>query len=102
MQSYSNFTVACAVSVNAHGRYVGHGPIANRCGRCSWCWRWRVVEADRKQNTELLRARIGGYGAIGVITEVELDLDDNTKMERRIEVGPARRLPGVLRRPGAE
>lgn len=29
MQSYSNFTVGGAVSVNAHGRYVGHGPVAN-------------------------------------------------------------------------
>ncbi len=28
MQSYANFTVGGAVSVNAHGRYVGHGPIA--------------------------------------------------------------------------
>ena len=28
MQSYANFTVGGAVSVNAHGRYVGNGPVA--------------------------------------------------------------------------
>ncbi len=29
MQSYSNFTVGGSVSVNCHGRYVGHGPVGN-------------------------------------------------------------------------
>lgn len=28
MQSYANFSVGGSVSVNVHGRYVGHGPIA--------------------------------------------------------------------------
>ena len=28
---------------------------------------------------------MGGYGAVGVITEVELDLDDNVKIERHLE-----------------
>src|SRR6187431_871 len=27
MQTYSNFTVGGAISVNCHGRYIGHGPI---------------------------------------------------------------------------
>ena len=27
MQSYANFTVGGALSVNAHGRYVGQGPV---------------------------------------------------------------------------
>jgi FAD/FMN-containing dehydrogenase len=27
MQSYDNFTVGGSLSVNAHGRYVGLGPI---------------------------------------------------------------------------
>lgn len=29
MQSYANFTVGGTVSVNGHGRYVGHGPVGN-------------------------------------------------------------------------
>ena len=29
MQSYANFTIGGAVSVNAHGRYVGNGPVVN-------------------------------------------------------------------------
>jgi len=86
MQSYANFTVGGAVSVNAHGRYVGHGPIAHSVRALQIVLAdGSVVEADRQHNSELLRAAIGGYGAIGVITEVELDLDDNVKMERIIE-----------------
>jgi FAD/FMN-containing dehydrogenase len=86
MQSYANFTVGGAVSVNAHGRYVGHGPIAHSVRALQLVLAdGSIVEADRRHNTELLRAALGGYGAIGVITEVELDLDDNVKMERSIE-----------------
>jgi FAD/FMN-containing dehydrogenase len=86
MQSFSNFTVGGAVSVNCHGRYVGHGPISHSVRALQLVLAdGRIVEASRQQNPELLAAAIGGYGAIGVITEVELDLDDNTKMERHIE-----------------
>ena len=86
MQSFSNFTAGGAVSVNCHGRYVGHGPISHSVQAVQLVLAdGRVVEASRQENPELLAAAVGGYGAIGVITEVELDLDDNTKMERRIE-----------------
>ena len=53
----------------------------------------RVVETSRQENPELFAAAIGGYGAVGVITEVELDLDDNTRMERRIEPVPLADYP---------
>ena len=86
MQSYSNFTVGGSVSVNAHGRYVGHGPVGHSVRAMQLVLAdGRIVEADRTNNAELLRAAVGGYGAVGVITEVELDLDENTKIERSIE-----------------
>ena len=86
MQSFSNFTVGGAVSVNCHGRYVGHGPMSHSIRALQLVLAdGRIVETNRQENAELFMAAIGGYGAIGVITEVELDLDKNTKMERRIE-----------------
>jgi len=94
MQSFSNFTVGGAVSVNCHGRYVGHGPISHSVRALQLVLAdGRIVEATRQENPELLAAAVGGYGAIGVITEVELDLDDNTKMERRIENVPLADYP---------
>lgn len=89
MQSFANFTVGGAVSVNAHGRYVGHGPVGNTVRALQLVLAdGRVVEADLRRDADLFRAAIGGYGAIGVITEVELELDANTKLERRIESVP--------------
>lgn len=83
MQSYSNFTVGGSVSVNCHGRYVGAGPIAHTIRALELVdATGRVHELSRTQNPDLFAAVIGGYGALGVITEVELDLARNTRMRR--------------------
>ncbi|WP_211238957.1 FAD-binding oxidoreductase [Massilia alkalitolerans] len=86
MQSFSNFTVGGAVSVNAHGRYVGNGPVVNSVRALQLVLAdGTVVEATRSRNADLLRAAAGGYGAVGVITEVELDLAHNTRIARSVE-----------------
>ncbi len=83
MQSYSNFTVGGSVSVNAHGRYVSNGPVGNSVQALQLVLAdGSVVEASRDLHTDLFRAAIGGYGAVGVIAEVELMLQDNVRMER--------------------
>lgn len=83
MQSYANFTVGGAVSVNAHGRYVGNGPVVNSVRALQLVLAdGTLVEASRNSHAALFRAAAGGYGAVGVITEVELDLAHNTRIER--------------------
>lgn len=86
MQSYSNFSVGGSVSVNCHGRYVGKGPLINSLRSL------RLVTADgealelsRESHPELFRAVAGGYGGLGVITEVELALDRNGRIAREAE-----------------
>jgi FAD/FMN-containing dehydrogenase len=86
MQSFSNFTVGGAVSVNCHGRYVGRGPIVNSVRALQLVTAdSQVLELSRSQNPELFRAVLGGYGAFGVVTEVELDLDENVRLERIVQ-----------------
>lgn len=86
MQSFSNFTVGGAVSVNAHGRYVGNGPVVNSVRALQLVLAdGTVVEATRTRNAGLFAAAAGGYGAVGIITEVELDLAQNTRIERSVE-----------------
>jgi FAD/FMN-containing dehydrogenase len=86
MQSYANFTVGGSVSVNAHGRYVGHGPIGHTVRALQLVLAdGSIVEASRTDNEALFRAAIGGYGAVGVITEIELDVTDNVRIERFVE-----------------
>ena len=83
MQSFANFTIGGSVAVNAHGRYVGNGPLGNSVRALQIVQAdGTVVEASRAQHAALFRAAIGGYGALGVISEVELDLALNLPMER--------------------
>ncbi|EJN07376.1 FAD/FMN-dependent dehydrogenase [Herbaspirillum sp. YR522] len=85
MQSYSNFSIGGAVSVNAHGRYVGNGPVGYSVRALQLVLAdGAVIEASRTQRPEMFRAAIGGYGAIGAITEVELDLALNERIERSV------------------
>ena len=85
MQSSANFTIGGAVAVNAHGRYVGAGPLINSVRSLQLVTAaGAIVEASPTQNAELFHAAIGGYGGIGVITEVELELVANAKLERRL------------------
>lgn len=84
MQTYANFTVGGSISVNVHGRYIGLGPLVMSL-------RWvklvlangELLEASRTDNPEVFYGVAGGYGALGVIVEAELDLAENTRIERR-------------------
>lgn len=83
MQTYANFTVGGSISVNVHGRYMGLGPLVLSL-------RWikvvlvsgEAVEATPRSNAELFYGVVGGYGALGVIVEAELDLAENRRVER--------------------
>lgn len=89
MQSYANFTVGGSVSVNAHGRYVGHGPVGHSVRALQLVVAdGSLVEAGPDTQPELFRAAIGGYGAVGIITEVELDLAENVRIERVVNPVP--------------
>ena len=44
-----------------------------------------VVEVSQTVQPALFRAAIGGYGALAVITEVELEVADNLRIERVVE-----------------
>jgi FAD/FMN-containing dehydrogenase len=86
MQSYSNFTVGGSLSVNCHGRYVGKGPIVNSVRAVQLVTvDGKMLELSRSHEPELFRAIFGSYGGLGIITEVELELEDNTKIERIVQ-----------------
>ncbi len=83
MQSYANFTVGGSLSVNAHGRYVGLGPLILSVRSILLVLAdGSAIEASPRENAELFFGAVGGYGALGVIAEAELDVVPNTKIER--------------------
>lgn len=89
MQSYSNFTVGGSVSVNCHGRYVGLGPVGHSVRALQLVTAaGEVLEVGPQLRPDLFSAAIGGYGAVGVITEVELDVAPNVRIQRRVTPVP--------------
>lgn len=89
MQSYANFTVGGSLSVNGHGRYVGRGPLIGAVKSLSLILAdGSLVVASPTHEPEIFFGAIGGYGALGVITEATLELTDNTKVKRRAGLMP--------------
>lgn len=83
MQSYDNFTVGGSLSVNVHGRYVGQGPIILSVKQIKLVLaNGSLITASPTQNAPIYYSAIGGYGAMGVITEATLSLVENTKLRR--------------------
>ena len=83
MQTYANFTVGGALSVNCHGRYMGLGAVVMSVRAIKVVLAdGSVQEASPSSNAELFYAVIGGYNAVAVIVEAELSLADNVKVKR--------------------
>ena len=83
MQSYANFSIGGSLSVNVHGRYIGEGPIILSVKQFKIVLAdGKVVIASPEQNQDIFYGAIGGYGGLGIITEVTLQLADNVKVKR--------------------
>ena len=84
MQTYANFTVGGSVSVNCHGRYIGHGPIVSSVLEIKLVsTAGETITANRSENQDVFAAAVGGYGGVGVLAEIKLQLVDNVKVERQ-------------------
>lgn len=89
MQTYANFTVGGALSVNCHGRYIGEGPVIRSVESIKLVLAdGSLVTASPTENSDLFYGAIGGYGGIGVIVEATLRLADNTHIERSTDLMP--------------
>ncbi|HVJ39110.1 MAG TPA: FAD-binding protein [Stenotrophomonas sp.] len=83
MQTYANFTVGGSLSVNVHGRYVGLGPLILSVRSIDLVLAdGERVTASPQTNSELFFGAIGGYNALGVIVEAELQLAENVRVQR--------------------
>ncbi|MEN0060041.1 MAG: FAD-binding oxidoreductase [Bdellovibrio sp.] len=76
-QSSNIFSIGGSVATNIHGRDI-HGPLANSIKEIKFIdgnGVERVV--NRANDLQTFRALIGGYGGLGVITEVTLKVEKN-------------------------
>ena len=89
MQTYNTFTVGGALSVNAHGRYIGQGPLVRSVRDVTLVLAdGRVVTASPTVEPDLFYGAVGGYGALGVIANVTLDVAENSHVRRDDEKLP--------------
>lgn len=83
MQTYANFTVGGSLSVNVHGRYIGLGPLILSVSAIRLVLAdGSLIEASPDTNSNIFYGAIGGYGALGVIVEAELELANNLRLRR--------------------
>ncbi len=83
MQTYANFTVGGALSVNCHGRYIGLGPvILSVLSLDVILANGELVHTSPLKRPELFYACIGCYNAVAVIVNVELQLTENVAVKR--------------------
>jgi len=78
MQSDNIFTVGGSLSVNAHGWEPCSGPIASTVERIRLMLAsGEVRTCSRRENPELFRAALGGYGLLGLILEAQIKTAPN-------------------------
>lgn len=83
MQTYANFTVGGALSVNCHGRYIGEGAVILSVKSIEVILaNGDLTSCSPTENPELFFACVGCYNAVGVIATVTFDLADNIPVKR--------------------
>ena len=81
MQSNNDFGVAATFSVNAHGWAVPHGPMGSTVRSVEMVLPdGSQVMASRATNADLFRAAMGGYGLIGLLTALEIEVVPNQRL----------------------
>jgi FAD/FMN-containing dehydrogenase/uncharacterized membrane protein YhaH (DUF805 family) len=83
MQTYANFSVGGALSVNCHGRYIGLGPVILSVRSLDVLLAsGELVHTSPTENFELFFACVGCYNAVAIIVNAELELEDNVAVRR--------------------
>jgi FAD/FMN-containing dehydrogenase len=82
MQSNSDFGVASTFSVNAHGWPVPYGPFGSTVRRIEMMLTdGSVVGCSLTENTELFKLAMGGYGLVGIILKLEVEMVENVLLK---------------------
>jgi len=84
MPQFANFSIGGSVASNAHGHYVGIGPLSASIRSLGVVLAdGSKVETSRSDKPDLFAAVVGGFGGVGVVVEVELELTENTRVMRK-------------------
>ncbi|WP_264769853.1 FAD-binding oxidoreductase [Coxiella burnetii] len=86
MQSSGIFTVGGSLSVNVHGLDFRRSPLVNTIVAFHLVLaNGKIVKVSPRENAELWRATIGGYGLLGVISDVTLQLVPDNILKSKVQ-----------------
>lgn len=84
-QSSNIFTVGGSVAVNCHGRDPRYGCLVETLREVTLMLAdGRVVKASRTENPGLFAATVGGHGLTGVLLAIEIALEDDCWLDKRV------------------
>jgi FAD/FMN-containing dehydrogenase len=88
-------SIGGALAANAHGRGLTYAPLAQDVEAFTLVdARGELRRCSRRENHELFRLALGGYGLFGVIATVRLRLAPRRKIERIVEVADVDGIAG--------
>ncbi|MEO0751854.1 MAG: FAD-binding oxidoreductase, partial [Pseudomonadota bacterium] len=98
MQSNHDFGIAATFSVNAHGWPVPYGPMGATVRSVRMVLpNGELVTASRSENPDLFAMAMGGYGLVGLIVDMEVDMVPNQRLVPAFEAMPAEEFPDRFR-----
>ena len=98
MQSNHDFGVAATFSVGAHGWPVPYGPMGATVRSLRMVLPGGdLVTASRTENADLFALAMGGYGLIGLIVDLEVEMVPNLRLAPAFTVMPAGEFPAAFR-----
>jgi FAD/FMN-containing dehydrogenase len=87
MQSNHDFGVAATYSVNAHGWPVPFGPMGSTVRSLRMVLpSGELVTCSPTENADLFNLGMGGYGLIGIIVDLEVEMVPNTRLTPSFDV----------------
>lgn len=97
MQTNADFGVAATFSVGAHGWPTAFGPMGSTVRSVKMLMAdGSHITASRTENADVFAAAMGGYGLIGLITEMEVEAAANQLLEPGFEVMAAEDFPAAF------
>ncbi len=87
-------SIGGALASNVHGRGLKFRPIIDNVESFMLMdHTGAILRCDRRENSELFRLVIGGYGLFGIVTSVKLRLWPRKKVQRVVEIRELKDIP---------
>jgi FAD/FMN-containing dehydrogenase len=98
MQSNNDFGVAATFSVNAHGWPVPFGPMGATVKSLRMLLpSGDLVTCSATENSELFGMAMGGYGLVGLIVDLDVEMVKNARLSPTFDLLDAAEFPRAFR-----